>query len=214
MKHYLKISRICFFGVSTLLLSSCVAVPLQGKESPKSKHKIQVELTRYKQSDFKQVEATFFTEKSKQLVFRVLSNVEKTSQWLDRVESVEVLNAYNNHQYLLRTIINSPWPFKDRELITCVNTFFDENITTINIFSCSDRVPKNDLFVRILQVESSWTIKRVSASLVEVNYKAWLDPEGYVPGFIFNRELIKNTNTDLKKLYLIINNASLQQYSY
>lgn len=214
MIYRLKIIRLCFFLLSTLLLSSCVAVPMQEEKQLKSKAAIQVELNQYEQSDFKQVEAKFFTHQPKELVFRVLSDVEQTTQWLERMNSVEVLGAYNNHQYLLRTIINSPWPFKNRELITCVNTFFEENMTTINIYSCSDRVPLNNLYVRVLEVESSWTIKKVSNSLVEINYKTWIDPSGYVPAFIFNGELIDSTETDLKKLQVIIDNASLEQYSY
>jgi hypothetical protein len=68
--------------------------------------------------------------------------------------------------------------------------------------------------VRLLQVQSSWTITKVSDSLVEINYKAWIDPSGNVPAFIFNRELIANTEADLNSLKKIIDNASLDQYSY
>ncbi|MFT6908046.1 MAG: hypothetical protein ACJAS1_004734 [Oleiphilaceae bacterium] len=211
---WFKTLQACFLLVSIQLLSSCVIVPQEQEQEPKSKANIQVELSQYKQSNFKQVEATFLTHQSKALVFRVLSNIDQTSQWLQRVDSLEVLAVYNNHQYLLRTIINSPWPFQNRELITCVNTFFEENITTIKIFSCSDRVPLNDLYVRLLHVESSWRIRKIADSLVEVNYKTWLDPAGIVPAFIFNSELIDSTEVDLKKLQTIIENASLDQYSY
>ena len=156
----------------------------------------------------------FLTSKSKALVFRVLSDIKQTPQWLQRVDSLEVLTVYNNHQYLLRTIINSPWPFQNRELITCVDTFFEEKITTIKIVSCSDRAAIDDQYLRLKHLESSWEIRQVSDSLVEVNYKTWIDPAGAVPAFIFNSELINNTKVDFKKLQAIIENASLAQYAY
>lgn len=199
---------------SILFLCSCIIVHKEQEQVAKISTEIQVQLHQYKQSDFKQVEATFLTHQSKALVFRVLSDINKISQWLQQAKSIEVLAGYNNHQYLLRMLINSPWPFKNRELITCVNTFFDKNITTIKIFSCSDRVPINDRYVRLQHIESSWKITKISDTLVKVHYKAWLDPEGVVPAFLFNSKLIDSTEVDLKKLQIMINNASIEQYSY
>jgi hypothetical protein len=175
---------------------------------------IKVELKQYKQSDFKQVVATFFTHQSKELVFRVLSNIDQTQKWLERVKVVEVLEIYNNQHYLLRTVISTPWPFKDRELITCVETTFNELITTINIMSCSERVPIDTLYLRLPQVESSWKIRKITNSLVKVEYQTWLDPAGNIPVFIFNNELIESTQADLKKLQRIIEDASLEQFAY
>ena len=212
MRYPFKILPTCLLLLSTLLLSSCVIT--HQTQPPQANTNIQVKLNQYKQSDFKQVEATFLTHQSKALVFRVLSDIKKTSQWLQRVESLTVLSAYNNHQYLLRTVINSPWPFQDRELITCVDTFFEEKTTRITIFSCTDRVASDDTFLRLQHVQSSWTITELSDSLVEVSYKTWLDPGGVVPAFIFNSELIDSTKVDLKKLQQIIETSSLEQYSY
>lgn len=205
---------MCFSLISTLLLSSCVSTLQQKPKQPSDAiASLQLKLKQYKQSDFKQVEATFFTRKSKALVFGVLSDIKQVAQWLDRVESLQVLTVYNNHQYLLRTVIDSPWPFKKRELITCLNTDFTASVTTINIFSCSDRVPVDKQYVRLSKMQSSWTIKTLSDSLVEINYKTWLDPSGNVPAFIFNSELIDNTKISLEKLQKIIENAKLEQYT-
>ena len=210
----LKILKICFLLTSIQLLSSCSSVYTEQKQSSISTENIQVKLNQYKQSDFKQVEATFFTQQSKALVFRVLSDTDQTPQWLQHLDSLEVLAVYNNHQYLLRTIIDSPWPFQNRELITCVDTFFKESITLINIYSCTDRVPIDERYLRLSHIESSWEIREISDSLVEINYKTWIDPAGVVPAFLFNRELIRSTVVDLKRLKTIIENASLAQYSY
>jgi len=214
MKYHSKMLTICFLLASMLILSGCVAVKKQFENPQEVQKTIQVELSQYKQSNFKQVEVTFFTHRPKELVFRVLSNIDQTPQWFKRVKSLEVLEVYNNQQYLLRTIINIPWPFKDRELITCVDTTFEDVVTKIDISSCSDRIPEDDQYLRLPQVESSWTIKKVTDSLVEVNYKTWLDPKGNIPAFIFNSELIDSTKTDFKKLKQIIEKASLDQFSY
>lgn len=209
--------KICtgFLGLlMVMMLVSCASQPKQLQQAQQLSAQIQVKLNHYQQSDFKQVEATFYTHQSKALVFRVLSDIKQTSQWIEKLESIEVLSVYNNSQYLLRTTINSPWPFQNRELITCVDTFFADKVTTINIYSCHERVTINDQYLRLTHAQSSWRLTEATDSRVEINYKTWIDPAGYVPAFIFNHELIKNTKIDLKKLQSIIENASLTQYAY
>jgi len=197
----------------SLLLTSCSTVPPQEKLSP-SVNRLLVKLTKYKQSAFNQVEAKFVTHQSKALVFRVLSDIKKTPQWLDKINTLAVVAEYNHQQFLLRSIIESPWPFQDREIITCVNNDFAKSVTTINIFSCSERIPMDPQYLRVSQLESSWIIKDLPDSSVEVTYKTWMDPSGNVPAFIFNSQLLDTTKVSFKKLQVIIEKASLTQYYY
>lgn len=211
----LKILRAYLISVGCLFLSACVLVndPKSATSTP-PESTIEIQLNQLAHSHFKQVEARFQTNQSRALVFRVLSDIDKTSQWLTRVEDLQVLAVYNNHQYLLRTLLNSPWPFRDRELITCVETTFEDSLTIINIYSCSDRVPENEDYLRLQAVESKWQLRELSDSVLEVQYQTWIDPAGNVPAFIFNRELIKNTKSDLKKLQQIIEESHLSDFAY
>jgi len=212
-KHHNNALAVYFLTACILLLASCSTVPPQENSSP-SVNRLLVKLTKYKQSAFNQVEARFVTHQSKALVFRVLSDIKKTPQWLDKIKRLEVVAEYNHHQFLLRSIIDSPWPFQDREIITCVNNDFLASVTTINIFSCSERVSIKPQYLRLSQVESSWTIKDLPDSSVEITYKTWMNPSGNVPAFIFNSQLLDTTKVSLKKLQTIIENASLAQYYY
>lgn len=214
MSYFVKALKLCFVLVVTVLLCSCLTVKQDQKTSSSETSAAEFRLNTFKDSKFKQVEATFYTHQSKELVFRVLSDIDQTSQWLERVDSIEVVTSYNNQHYLLKTIIDSPWPFKKREIITCVKTSFEESSTTISIVSCSDRVPVNDRYLRLLNGESSWEITKLSNTLVKINYKTWIDPAGNVPAFIFNSELIDSTKIDFEKLKTIIDNASLSDYAY
>ncbi len=202
--------------VSVSLFMGCATISPAPKAviEPKSMTSLQVSLNAYPQSSFKQVQAKFFTRQSKELVFRVLSDVAKTPQWLSPVASVEMVTMYNNRQFLLRTVLDSPWPFKQREIVSCVNSTFAETRISIKIESCSDRLPLADKFVRLTQLKSSWNIRTISEYLVEINYKTWLDPSGNVPAFIFNNELIGTSTTALKKLQEIIKKAKLDDYDY
>lgn len=199
-----------------LLLSGCVST--DNKQKTNRVHNQQdnalLQLKQYQDSDFNEVEVSFYSQQSRALIFRVLTDIDKTPLWFKRVQKLEVLEVYNNQSFLLRTIISTPWPFKDRELISCVNTVFAETSTTINIHACSERVKQSDKFLRLTQMQSSWQLTQIDDQLVKVNYKIWLDPQGHVPAFIYNRELKANTLTDMKKLQTVINQASIQDYPY
>lgn len=198
--------------LSVTLITSCSAI--KPKQPLKNAHRLTVTLNQYPQSAFKQVEATFFTQQSKDVVFRVLSDIDQTPQWLENAENLQVLDVYNNSHYLLRSIISSPWPFKKRELITCVKTDFTQTIITINIASCSERSPKDLKYVRVSQLTSNWSITQLNNGWTKVNYTAWLDPNGYVPAIFFNNALNQKTISSMKKLQLIIEKTTLSDYYY
>jgi hypothetical protein len=175
---------------------------------------LQVQLEHYPNNDFKRVTAHFSANKSKELVFRVLSSLEQTAQWFQEIDSIKTLTIYSNNHFLLRTVINSPWPFKQRELITCVTTSSKPTVTTIDVVSCSERWPLDNQYVRVNEVSSHWEITATSVATADISYQTWLDPQGYVPAFLFNQELKKSTEKSLARLQNIIASASLQQYSY
>lgn len=213
MNYKIKAST-SFLVMLIMLLSGCGVLKTQQQVVVNKTEFIHVGLSPYHDSNFKQVEVIFFTHQSKELVFRVLSDIEKTSEWFTKIKSLDVLSVYNNQQYLLKTVIKTPWPFKDRELITCVDTTFEDLSTMISISSCSDRVSEGSKNLRIADVESHWVIEEVSESLVKVSYKTWLDPEGNIPSFVFNSELIDGTKNDFNRLKKIIESASLNDFAY
>jgi len=208
MRAYLQQFTL-FFTIITLLGCSTVDT-----RPVNSNGQLQVYLSTYPSSDFKQVNAMFNTNKSKELVFRVLSSLEQTTQWLEEIEQIETLSIYSNSEFLLRTLINSPWPFKQRELISCVTTSFEDTVTIIDVTSCSQRWPLSDKYVRVSEVASRWVITATSDSTAQVSYQTWLDPQGLVPAFFFNQQLKNSTEKALKKLQKIITTATLDQYSY
>jgi len=168
---------------------------------------LSVSLTPKQGSEFKRVTVKFTTKKSKELVFRVVSDLTKTAQWITEVSTIIPLKTYSNNHFLLRTVLDSPWPFLQRELITCVSTKFDPKSTIIDVVSCSQRHPLDSQYVRVSQLQSRWMINQVNQEYVEVNYQTWLDPKGFVPAFFFNRALESSTTASFKRLQQLIENA-------
>ncbi len=173
-----------------------------------------IELNQYLQSDYNQVEAQFTTEQPLQLVFRVVSDLELTTQWFDYLDDIETLEMYSNNQFLIRSVINSPWPLTNREIITCVDTHFSPKTIQIQVTACPKRYPINGQYVRVTEAKSTWTLQQLDSGRVLVNYQAWLDPNGNIPTLFYNSQLIDSTTSSLHQLITLIETSSLDQYAY
>jgi len=189
-------------------LQSCAIFSPQNLQ-PIKENSLRVSLEPQQGSAFKRVTATFTTTRSKGVVFRVVSDLAKTAQWLPEVSSMTPLKIYNNNHFLLRTVLNSPWPYRSRELITCVHTTFKPERIIIDIKSCSNDYVIDDQYVRVKQLSSRWTITQVNSKEVEIQYQAWLDPQGYVPAFFFNNELKNSSTRSFQLLRKIIEETDL-----
>ncbi len=197
-----------------ILLPGCTSLQKQPRTtSDKLTLKTNIQLSSVENSPFKQVNVQFYSSQPKQLVFRVIADLSKTVDWFDNLESIETLQTYSNTDFLVRSVINSPWPFKARELITCVATDFATNQTRIKISACSDRIEQDANLIRITQAESSWLIEE-QAGLVKISYKAWINPAGKVPIALFNQQLVYSTRKSINKLRILIAKASPENYSY
>ncbi|MEM5528806.1 hypothetical protein WN093_08275 [Gammaproteobacteria bacterium AS21] len=172
--------------------------------TPTIQQPIQIVVKAYPNSDYKQVNASFYTNKSKTQAFKVISNLALTKQWFDRLDKIETLAIRTNNDFVIRSIITSPWPFKDRELISCVHTQFKEDIITIDISNCSFEQPINQRLVRVEHAQSNWKIQQLDNNLVKINYQAWIDPAGNVPSKFFNLSLVHSTRQSMQALQQIL----------
>lgn len=200
IKRFLTATFLC------VSLSYCVNIPQASLNHSTTLSRIS--LVNKVGSDFHQINATFQVTGDKTTAFKVISDLSTTKEWLPEVESIQTLEIYDFNNFLLRTVLDSPWPFKQRETITCVSTAFDEEEIRIDIKSCPQRYPANESYVRVEQLKSSWRIKQLANNTVEIDYQTWLDPKGYVPAYFFNQQLLTRTKNSLNKLQTIINDTS------
>lgn len=202
-----SLATLCIVTL-TLLLSSCALLPSLSNDKPPS---LEVSLEPQQHSPYNAVVASFTVASDKALVFRVVSNLAMTKQWLPQVSKITSLAMYDNNNFLLRTILDSPWPFDERELISCVATEFGPKTTRINITSCSERHQQSKQYVRVTQLQSSWQISQITPQQVSVTYKTWLNPNGNVPAFFFNSALKTQTKESMARLQqLIIEQTALK----
>lgn len=200
-----KNSLICC--VILAIVSGCAIKPAT-KNATLQNSEIAIQLTPHPESKFHQVTASFTVNTSKETAFKVISDLAKTPLWLKEVSSIRTLKIYDFNNFLLKTILDSPWPFKPRETITCVATSFEDLTIDIAIESCNKRHPESHNAVRISQLNSHWQITQINDTSVNVQYSVWLDPAGNVPAYFFNRQLPTQTKRSMRLLKQLIEDTS------
>lgn len=214
MKRFNSASYIYLFSVC-MLLSACSSLTThQRPPATANVEDLTIAYSKHKQSPYLKVSAHFISDQPKQLVYRVISDLALTTQWFDGLQSIETIALESNNNYVLRSIINSPWPFKDREVITCVTTHFSPTILSVEIIACADKVAIDKQFVRVKQAQSRWKIEQLNTEQVKVSYTAWINPEGSVPALIFNHKLATSSHISLSKLQRLIAKAKAEDYAY
>ena len=199
---------------TSLMLNGCGLLKTIPANPYHPANDLKLTLKNHPDSAFQQLESSFLARQSLQLTYLVISNIALTPQWFDGLTSIELLKQTSNKQFLLRSIIDSPWPFKSRELITCVDTAFSKSVIDIKINSCSEKRPVTGEYVRVKHANARWTITQTATNAVRVNYQAWLDPQGKVPAFFFNSKLLSSSAKSLQKLQLLIHQARKEDYAY
>ncbi len=211
--------KILLIALMAIFMNGCATLRQQAalsteQSTEQSKASLVVKLIPVKNSQYMQVEGTFTSMRSRLLIFSLLSDLDLTEQWFDKLLSIETLVQYNNNQFLMRSVMDSPWPIQNRELITCVTTEFNQKTTLIDIRACSERARASKNLVSITKAYSSWTITTLSSKLNQITYKAWLDPAGNIPAVVFNRQLIASTKRTLSQLQVLLDKTESKNNTY
>lgn len=203
----MTVKNSLIFCTILVIVSGCAIKPATN-DATLQNSEIAIHLTSHPESKFNQVNASFTVNTSKEIAFKVISDLAKTPLWLKEVSSIRTLKIYDFNNFLLQTILDSPWPFKPRETITCVATSFEDLTINIAIKSCNKRHPDSHNAVRISQLSSHWQITQIDDTSVNVQYSAWLDPAGNVPAYFFNQQLPTQTKRSMTLLKQLIEDNS------
>lgn len=202
--HVLKKFRL--FGISGftfLLLCGCSVTP-NVPAPPASSLSVYIDASG--SNIFHAARAEFSVRSSYQQVFRILGDTKRIQDWMLYVRKVELLEYYDHNHFLIRAQLDLPWPFKDRELIACVDTGFDRTGAVIRMYDCANRVDTTSV-IRIAGLASEWRLVSADDGGTRIYYDTWIDLGGRIPAYAFNLLLKPTTEHSMRKLIALINAA-------
>ncbi|HQP70864.1 MAG TPA: START domain-containing protein [Clostridiales bacterium] len=100
-------------------------------------------------------------------VYKFLTGFEKFPEYYDNISSIKIIDSNDSSAYHY-TVINTPWPLKDRDMVTKIIISKNKDKITLNSRSVTDpEFPESDKLIRVngfkeqLEIEVSGNNKTV-----------------------------------------------------
>ena len=115
-----------------------------------------------------------------------LSDYNQFPAWMDKVSKVEKIKDISPQESLTYTVIDSPWPERDRDNVLYSKWEQDPNtyVVTKKIFAEPGYVGESSDMIRAPVFDGEWKLVPKSDGVVEVSYTVNFDPGGKVQGWL------------------------------
>lgn len=178
------------FLLSILGVLTGWTIPLfaQDCDLKKDLDSIKVYTCRVDDLKFKSVKATFTVNESLSTLTAFLLDIEKYSEWQYNTVHPRILKKISEAEIIYYSIVEAPWPISDRDMVVHLTVSQDLATKTVTIISngVPENIPKEEGLVRVPMSTAKWTIRRLSAKKVSVEYTIKIDPGGSVPAWMVN----------------------------
>lgn len=176
-----------------ILISALVAWQLNATEWQLKKQSdlvsVYIEKT---DASIKSVKAVTLAEAQPYALINLLRDTEDIG-WMDSVTKVTVIESPSPRETIVATILDIPWPFNDRLMMTR-STICTDGSKLIMLITDEDQrqIDENDV-VRMTHVSGRWDIIKLDQNVIEITYQGKADPGGALPIWLTRSKLIRST---------------------
>lgn len=189
---------------SSVLAWSAVGFAADGWQLDKDENDVQLYTKYSDKSQLKQVKVVTEVQSSLSALVSFLSDSSAFPEWMEKVSKVETLKDISPQESLTYTVIDSPWPEKDRD-----NVWYskweqnpDTFVVTKKVFAEPQFVKEQDGKIRSPMIDAQWVLTPKADGKVEVAYTSDYEPGGDVQGWLldlFTYEMPYKTMMNLKQ---------------
>lgn len=124
----------------------------------------------------------------------------RCNQWIKMCESVKMLDRVSDEEVYFYTVLNFPWPLKNRDSVFHVTTQVnpDSSKVVINMRSKNDYYPMQK-FVR-MHTDTSYTFEQMDEGRIKFTWDINSNPGGNLKPSVFNKRLPADTLKDVEYL--------------
>lgn len=177
-----------------------------GWELLKNKNGVKLYQRQVKGSHLKEFLAITIIDARMEVIGEVLRDVKSQPSWLPTCILSSIIEKIDRNKMILYTVMDSPWPTKDRDIVIRNNTKYDleKGRTVIKFKSIKDkRVPINKDRARITHLEGSYKMEYIARNRTRFILRQIVDPGGSVPyklAYITIRSQPHKTLVNLKRM--------------
>jgi hypothetical protein len=130
-------------------------------------------------------------------------------RWIHQLAEMEVLEKNDDLEYVIRQVINTPWPLSPREMI--VRTGLQgagDNAVAVTMKGVPDFIPRNPRYHRVRQTDGVWIFTPSGHDKLRITLIMHIDPGEDVPTPISNAAMFEVPFHSLQNLRNMIQDPS------
>ncbi len=132
------------------------------------------------------------------------------TRWVHHLTSMEILEKIEVVEYMVRQVIDAPWPLQQREVIMRTRLVAaGDNGIALTMQEEPDYLPLNPQYHRVLHSRGTWVFTPEGHDLIRVIFAMHLDPGKEVPAAVSNAGMFEVPFYTMNNL-----RALLQDQSY
>jgi hypothetical protein len=124
-----------------------------------------------------------------EVIVEVFKDIPSFTQWYGFCKEIKLLKHDSENHRVMYFVLKTMGPVKDRDLVMEAFDKFDKQAgtNTIAISALKEElVPIQDKYVRMTDLNATYSMNRVDQDRTHVVYTVKADPAGYIPAFIAN----------------------------
>ena len=172
----------------------------------KDRNGIKIFTRDYPNSKFKEYKAQMTVMTTLDVVKDIILDAEHLKDWNYKTSKSNVLKTINKNQFIFHLYNDMPWPILNRDHVSdVVVTYPTEKSILITITPNNDALPETDGVVRITNFKGFWLLEDTDNG-ISITNQLFGDPEGGVPSWLVNSQLVKSPYTSFSNLKKLLEN--------
>lgn len=131
------------------------------------------------------------------------------TRWVHQLAVMEVLEKNDDLEYVVRQVLNTPWPMQKREMIvrTCLHTT-ESGAVALTMQGLPDYLPPRPGLHRVRESRGVWILMPTAGGRVHVTFVMHVNPGRDVPAGVSNTALFEVPFYSLHKMRLLARDPS------
>ena len=135
----------------------------------------------------------------------LLRQPQRAVEWLDQVQTVDIVESQGSYQHLLYVVNSMPWPVKSRDMY--LHTYisqFSTGTVIIDMMGAPDYAEPVAEHIRMTSLYGSWRFTPEGDGVISVVYQIFADPGGSLSSWAVNNtvaDVFHNTMRNLQNTF-------------
>lgn len=187
-----------------------VATALEGNWEFRVDHKaIKVYSSKISGSQVLGFKAEAIFEVSLRKLVSLFHDFDSYGRWVHQLSEMQVLHQDDSLDYVVRQVLNTPWPLPKREMIVRTELHTSEaGALALTMSGLPDYLPEKPDFHRVRKAWGAWVLMPVEGSKVHVTFVMHIDPGSDIPPALSNAALFEVPFYSLQKMRALAQDPS------